>query len=152
MEIQKVFSDYYDTERFYSVIMNERELRLFAAAKEVEEDGESGLSKRDKIALGIAALGGTSAAAAYGADKFADKMIKKDKALGFINTEKIKAALGNKKAKRRIALEKALKSPADAARKLAKVAKKHKVLAGLGAAGTLGGAAYGYHALGEDED
>ena len=30
MEIQKVFSDYYDTERMYSVLMSEDELRLFA--------------------------------------------------------------------------------------------------------------------------
>ena len=32
MQIQKIFSDYYDDERLYSVLMNEAELRCFGAA------------------------------------------------------------------------------------------------------------------------
>ena len=34
MEIQKVFSDYYDTERMYSVLMSEDDLRLFSEVQQ----------------------------------------------------------------------------------------------------------------------
>ena len=36
MEIQKVFSDYYDTERMYSVLMSEDELRLFSKIQDLD--------------------------------------------------------------------------------------------------------------------
>ena len=38
MEIQKIFSDYYDEERYYSVLMDEEELALFSSAKEIANE------------------------------------------------------------------------------------------------------------------
>lgn len=50
MEIQKVFSDYYDTERLYSVLMSENELRLFDYAGLSEKGAEILRRQRNQIA------------------------------------------------------------------------------------------------------
>lgn len=79
MEIQKVISDHYDTERLYSVLMSEDELRLFSDLSETDEDRlvlEALANKKDlyshsklKNSLGFGALGaglGTVAGAGIG--------------------------------------------------------------------------------------
>ena len=68
MQIQKIFSDYCDNERLYSVLMNEYELALFSEAveeAEKEESCDSGL--RDSL-IG-AGIGAGAAGAAYGLGK-----------------------------------------------------------------------------------
>ena len=64
MQIQKIFSDYYDNERLYSVLMDEDELALFSEAKEAEEESH-GL--RDSL-IG-AGVGAGTVGAAYGLGK-----------------------------------------------------------------------------------
>ena len=79
MEIQKIFSDQYDEERLYSVLMTEEELALFSEAmEEVEEPKKSSTGK--KIAKGAGIAAGTVAAlaaAGYGVKKGADAVNKK---------------------------------------------------------------------------
>ena len=68
MQIQKIFSDYNDDERLYSVLMDEYELALFSEAVEAEEeDARSG--KGLKGALVGAGIGAGAAGAAYGLGK-----------------------------------------------------------------------------------
>ena len=85
MQIQKIFSDYYDNERLYSVLMDEDELALFSEAKEAEEESH-GL--RDSlIGAGIGAgLGGATIGAAYGSGALAKKLgERRSKALGKVD-------------------------------------------------------------------
>lgn len=66
MQIQKIFSDYYDDERLYSVLMDEYELALFSeAVEEAEEESRGG--KRSLVGAGVGAAGALGAA--YGLGK-----------------------------------------------------------------------------------
>lgn len=56
MEIQKIFSDYYDDERLYSVLMSEEELALFADLSDYES--HRGLGRSAILGLGGGAVGG----------------------------------------------------------------------------------------------
>ena len=47
MEIQKVFSDYYDTERMYSVLMSEDELRLFSKIQDLDYIADQETRKKE---------------------------------------------------------------------------------------------------------
>ena len=87
MEIQKIFSDMYDEERIYSVLMNEDELRLYAEVEEaLEEEVEPkrGWSTAAKVGAGL----GTAAALA-GAGYLAHRGIKAH------NVKKIRKAAEN---------------------------------------------------------
>lgn len=61
MEIQKIFSNQYDEERYYSVLMSEDELALYEAMfSEEEEDPKKkgkGLRTAGKIGMGVGAAG-----------------------------------------------------------------------------------------------
>ena len=146
MEIQKVFSNYYDTERLYSVMMNERELRLFAAAKEADDE----MSLRNKLALGAAGIGGLGAAV-YGADRYADHVLKATKK----KLEDKDAKLTKKelkslqdKLKKYQDKDMFLRVPMKEYKKAKKWVTNNKLKAGLGAAG-LAGLGAGYYALGD---
>ena len=69
MQIQKIFSDHYNNERLYSVLMDENELALFSeAVEEAEEDGARS-GKGLKGALIGTGVGAGTVGAAYGLGK-----------------------------------------------------------------------------------
>lgn len=73
MQIQKIFSDYYDDERIYSVLMSEGELDLYNELRMYAEDDEDeGLSTAAKIGIGAAGLAGLGASI-YGGKKLLDR-------------------------------------------------------------------------------
>ena len=76
MEIMKIFSYTEGSERLFSVLMTEDELALFSDMKEEEE--KKGMSKGEKVALGV--VGGATAATGagiYGANKVGKVLVNK---------------------------------------------------------------------------
>ena len=81
MEIQKIFSDMYDEERIYSVLMNEDEIALFSDLCEYlysdDETSKKKLSTGAKVGLGVAGAGLGTAAGIYGANKAGKALMSK---------------------------------------------------------------------------
>lgn len=74
MEIQKIFSDYYDEERLYSVLMDEDEMYLLTRMYADSED-ESHVGRGALIGAGTTALAGAGLAGlGYGATKGMEKL------------------------------------------------------------------------------
>ena len=159
MQIQKIFSDYYDDERLYSVLMDEYELALFSEAKEAEESH----GRRDSL-IG-AGVGAGTVGAAYGLGKGSgwlnkklaerrgkttDEVIKKlaeAKAVGKTTTDKELEKLTKKldKLKDQGRIEKWAKGYNDATNKTQEWIKKNPGKASAIAAGVLAlGAGTGY--------
>lgn len=77
MQIQKIFSDVYDDERLYSVLMSEEEVALYSDLMEyLYSDAEDALAGAGATGLGLAAAG----AGAYGAKKGLEHFIDKKEA------------------------------------------------------------------------
>lgn len=68
MKIQKIFSDMYDQERLYSVLMNEDEMYLYQSLFSDEEgEPKKGLSRAAKIGIGTGLGTGVAAGGVVGA-------------------------------------------------------------------------------------
>lgn len=95
MEIQKIFSDQYDEERLYSVLMTEEELAFFSEA--VEEASKPKKSVAKKVAAGAGITAGVAAGTAVGVKKGADVI--RDKAIKELQ-KMPKVTFGDEKAKK----------------------------------------------------
>lgn len=110
MQIQKIFSDVYDDERLYSVLMSEEEVALYSDLMEYlySDAAEDALAGAGAAGLGLAAAG----AGAYGAKKGLEHFIDKKEAV--------------RKAKRKAAVEEAVGKAKDVKKARKEVEKLKK--------------------------
>ena len=157
MEIQKIFSDYYDEERFYSVLMNEDELYLYQSLFSDEDEEEvsgKGLSGLAKAGIGTAAVGGGVIGSKFLGKHLEKKAAKKLAEINYdlemssqLSKDRERLAKLAKKAAKQEKIGKALQKPVDyvtkSSKKVTQWVKSHpKTAAGI----ILGTAAAGYGA------